>query len=141
MKEITREIIQAQIKDGWGNYVARFKQLSPDEQRAFLDRQGYAHLSGLLGHVLAWWELGKYTMEQILIEPDFKNSNIDVDFFNAQAVERFSSYNESEIVEEFEKMRLTMLEFVKQLPDKAFLNKRINERLSVEFIEHYEEHQ
>ncbi|MHC1782500.1 MAG: hypothetical protein AB9891_07025 [Anaerolineaceae bacterium] len=141
MKEITREIIQAQIKDGWGNFVVNFKRLSPGEQRAFLDRQGYAALSGLLGHVLAWWELGKYTMEQILIEPDFKNSDIDVDFFNTQAVERFSSYNDAEIVEEFEKMRLTMLEFVNQLPDKAFLNKRINERLYVEFIDHFEEHQ
>ncbi len=141
MKEVTREMILDQLNDGWGKYLEKFNRLSPTEQRIFLDRQGYAHLSGLLGHVVAWWELGKYTIEQILIEPNFKNSEIDIDFFNARAVERFASYDDAEIAGSFEKMRQTMLDFVAHLPDKAFANKRINERLYIEVIDHFEEHQ
>jgi hypothetical protein len=140
MKEITREMIMEQLEERWGGFTAGYKRLPPDGQRQFLDRQGYATLSGLLGHVLAWWELGKYTIEQILIELDFKSTDVDVDQFNAEAVERFSDYNDDEIVEEFEKVRLAMLAFVDRLPERAFVNKRINERLYVEFIDHFEEH-
>ncbi len=141
MREVTREMIIEQLEERWGGFVAGYKRLQSDGQKQFLDRQGYATLSGLLGHVIAWWELGKYTIEQILIEPDFKSTDVDVDTFNAEAVERFSDYSDIEIVEEFEKMRLVMLDFVIHLPDKAFRNNRINERLYVEFIDHFEEHE
>lgn len=140
MKDITREMILHQLNEGWGDYVAGFRRLPPDGQKQFLQRQGYATLCGLLGHVIAWWELGKYTIEQILIEADFKSTDVDVDQFNAEAVERFSDCDEAEIVEEFEKMRRLMLNFVERLPDSAFAIKRINERLYVEVIDHFEEH-
>jgi hypothetical protein len=140
MKEITRELILDQLNEGWGDYVESFMRLPPDGQKQFLQKQGYATLYGLLGHVIAWWELGKYTIEQILIEPDFNSTQVDVDQFNAEAVERFSDYDEDEIIEEFEKMRRLMLVFVEGLPDSAFINKRINERLYVEVIDHFEEH-
>jgi hypothetical protein len=141
MQEITREMIQDQLKDGWGIYLAKFTQLSSNEQRSFLDKQGYATLSGLLGHVVAWWELGKYTIEQILIDPDFQNAHIEVDLFNARAVERFADCGDAEIAETFETMLQAMLDFVDDLPDRAFENKRVNERLYVEIMDHFEEHQ
>lgn len=140
MEEITREIIQDQLINNWGTYVEKFSILDPTEQKSFLKKQGYARLSGLLGHVIAWWELGKYTIEQILIEPGFKNGDVDIDFFNARAVERFCSYNDQEIIDAFEKMRQTMLDFVNHLPERAFASKRINERLYIEFVDHFEEH-
>lgn len=140
MEEITREMIIKRLTDDWGGYITGFGQLTPEGQKKFLQRQGYASLRGLLGHVMAWWELGKYTIEQILIEPDFKSTDVDVDTFNAEAVERFACCSDVEIVDEFEAMRLAMLKFVESLPERAFANKRINERLYVEFIDHYEEH-
>jgi hypothetical protein len=140
MIEITRDMIMDTLREKWGPYVERFQRLSPDEQRVFLVRQGYPHLRGLLGHVIAWWELGKYSIEQILIDPAYKGTDIDVDLFNARAIERFSGESDDAVIAAFEKMRSTMLDFVKGLPQEAFLNKRINERLYIEFIDHFEEH-
>jgi hypothetical protein len=128
------------LQNGWGTYVERVKQLSPQRQAEFLERQGYVRLGDLLGHVIAWWEDGLPAIEEMLIDPSRPSQEYDVDAFNAQAVKRFSSIDEATIIQDFEAMRNAWIRLVESLPEGAFSNKKLLSRLHIELIGHLEEH-
>jgi hypothetical protein len=138
--ELSREQILATLQNGWGTYVERFQRLSPEAQAAFLIEQGYARLADLLAHVIAWWEEGKRVIENLLDDPGFNLPEYDVDSFNAQAVERFHNLGEPAVIQSFEQMREAWLHLVTSLPDEAFQNQKIVDRLHIEVIGHLEEH-
>jgi len=54
MAIITRQQFLERLQDHWKNYAGRFQHLSPQAQAAFLKKQGYATLAGLLGHIAAY---------------------------------------------------------------------------------------
>jgi hypothetical protein len=141
MIELTREQILDTLQHGWGTYVERFQRLSSKEQAAFLTKQGYARFADLLAHVIAWWEEGKLGVENLLVDPDFNSPNYEVDAFNAQAVQRFSQLDELTVIQSFESMRGALLDFVTSLPEDAFQNNKIVERLYIEVLDHLKEHE
>jgi hypothetical protein len=140
MTELTREQIISALQDGWGTYVECFERLSPEARAAFLARQGYARLADLLGHVVAWWEEGQPAISALLDDPNFSSPDYDVDAFNAQAVERFRSLSEPSVIQAFEAARRAWLALVAGLPDDAWRNQMIADRLHIEVIGHLAEH-
>lgn len=140
MAKLTRELVLDALENGWGTYVERFHALSLAAQSAFLARQGYARLADLLAHVIAWWEEGQQAVERLLHDPTYCSPDHDVDAFNAQAVARFHDLDEAAVQQRFEGARVALLNLVTGLPDEAFQDKGIADRLHIEVIGHWGEH-
>jgi len=140
MDSLTRRQVLENIQNEWGTYVERYHSLSAQAQAAFLARQGYARLGDLLAHVIAWWEVSQRAIAARLVDPAFQEPDYDVDAFNARAVERFSGVDEEGIVWAFEAQRAAMVDLVAHLPDAAFQNPLITDRLHMEFVGHLQEH-
>jgi hypothetical protein len=140
MDAVTREQILGGLQQGWGTYIQGFHSLSPDQQTAFLQQQGYARFGDLLAHVVAWWSDGQQTIANLLLHPDAPRKDYDVDAFNAQAVAQSQGMSETELIHRFDSARLAMQKLVSELPEEAVQNRRINKRLAVEVIGHLEEH-
>ena len=140
MVKITRQQFLDRLQNNWQNYAGRFYRLSPQAQKAFLVKQGYANLAGLLGHIVAWWQAGVGVVQQMRGDPAFTNPDYDVDPFNARAVEKFGSLDESEVVRIYEAQRQAMVDLVTGLTGAELESERINTRLYYEIIMHWDEH-
>lgn len=134
-----KEVIDC-ITNNWGSFVRQFQQLTPDAQAAYLQQQGYAHFGDLLAHVVAWWQAGVDTIQQLIADPDMPSPKYDVDAFNAEAVRGAAGRTEGELIQQFEAQRETMLALVHSLSEDSFQGKRINKRLRIEVCGHFEEH-
>ncbi|MFH1523884.1 MAG: hypothetical protein ABIF04_02870 [Chloroflexota bacterium] len=140
MKIITRQSVLAVLTDEWGDYVSEFHGLSPEAQAAFLKKQGYQRFADLLAHIVAWWEVGLKVIEDYRIDPDSKQPEIDVDPFNARAVEKVRNATEDEGIVTFEKMRRKFVDSVNNLSEKDFQDERIVNQIKMELINHLEDH-
>ncbi len=140
MVEAIRAQVLATLQNDWATYAARFHHLSPEAQATFLARQGYARLADLLAHIIAWWTEGSRAVENLLTDPDVVSQDYDVDGFNAQAVSSVRELEEAAVIESFEAMRQRMVRLVMSLPEAAFRQKQLADRLQIEVIGHYAEH-
>ena len=140
MPGTTREAVIDALENGWGSYVGRYRSLSKGAQDEFVRKQGYARLSDLLAHVVAWWEMAIPRIPEILADPDCPEREVDVDRFNAAAVEHFQACDEETMICTFEATRKAMIDLVMSLPENAFQIKRINDRLYIETRGHLSEH-
>jgi hypothetical protein len=129
------------LKQDWGTYVKRYRLLSDNGRRRFLSAQGYSRFADLLAHFIAWWQEGMRKGNLMLEDPIFRPPEIDIDEFNARAVERFSGMNEPEVERTFEATRQEFAGWVRKLPEKAFEDKRITDWLHMDILGHLEEHQ
>ncbi len=135
-----RQDLIAALNDGWGCYVENFRRFSPAEGAAFLKVQGYASLADLLAHVIAWWEMGLQDVPAMLEDPGYPSKEVDVDAFNAAAVERFSEMDEASVIASFLNLRSAWLDLIEHLPDEALRDERVRDRLHIELIGHLAEH-
>ena len=140
MPEVTQKELIDSLEREWGTYVQRYRALSEDEQANFVKEQGYARFADILAHFIAWWEEGIKALERMPGDPDYQSPEYGVDEFNARALERFSAAGEDAVIQVFEDLRLSMLRLVKGLPESAFQERRICDRLHIEILGHMEEH-
>jgi hypothetical protein len=140
MAEITREQTLDALQNGWATYVGRFHKLSPEDQKRFLEKQGFARFADLLGHVTAWWQEGEMVINGILTDPAYRWASYDVDVFNAQAVRRYRDLDEPAVVNSFELARLSFTALVYDLPEEAFTNNKITGWLYADVVEHLQDH-
>ena len=140
MDKITRQQFLDRLQNNWLDYAGRFHRLAPEAQKAFLVKQGYANLAGLLGHIVAWWQSGVEVVQKMRRDSSFTNPDYDVDSFNARAVEKFGSLDEAEVVRIYEAQRQAMLALVSSLTAAELENEQINTRLYYEIIMHWDEH-
>ncbi len=140
MTELVRKKVLDVLQTGWATYVERFYCLSSEAQATFLVKQGYVRFADVLAHIIAWWEEGKRAVENLLNDPDFNLPEYDVDAFNAQAIERFRNLSDPAVIHSFEYTREALLNLIISLPDDAFQNKKISERLHIEVVGHLGEH-
>jgi hypothetical protein len=140
MDGITRQNVLDLITRDWGNYISQFRRLSPAEQAAFLEKQGYHRLADLLAHIAAWWQEGLQSIEDYKKDPAAKQPEIDVDTFNAQAVESVRGLPEDEVVRSFEEMRCKFAEVVRRLSDEDFKDERVVNQIRMELVNHLEDH-
>jgi len=140
MAEVTREQTLASLQDGWATYVNRFHALNPEAQNEFLKKQGFTRFADVLAHITAWWEQGELVINGLLADPDYRWTTQDVDVFNAQAVKRFGSFDETVVVGSFELARISFAVLVSDLPEEAFTNKKIAGWLFADVVEHLQDH-
>lgn len=133
------EIIQA-LEHGWGEYPKQFHNLSHQDQLEHLRRQGYARLGDLLAHVTAWWELGREKLEQKMAGVNTPPAGVDVDEFNAAAVQRAAGLSEDEILAYFHQQREALLKLVQEMPEEMIAQASIQRRLRGLITDHLEEH-
>ena len=140
MDKITKDGILTLLNEDWAGYVARIQALSPEAQQAFLEKQGYKRLADLLAHIVAWWQVGMQNIRNYRSDPEAVRPEIEVNDFNARAVERVKGVSNEQEIQAFEAARL---EFAKQVQamDKAdFMDERILNQLRWELVNHLEEH-
>jgi hypothetical protein len=140
MDKITRQQFLDRLQNNWLDYAGRFYRLSPEDQKAFLVKQGYANLAGLLGHMIAWWQNAVVAVQNLRSDPAFATQHYNVDVFNARAVEKFGALDEPEVVRIYEAQRQGMVDLVNGLTDAELDIEGINARLCNEIISHWDEH-
>lgn len=137
---ITRQSVLDLLAGDWADYVARFEALSPAAQAAFLEQQGYKRLADLLAHIVAWWEVGLDSIQRYRSDPAALLPEIDIDSFNASAVEQVRGVSESEEIQVFEQVRRKFIDFTRQLSDDDFKDERILTQFKWELVNHLEDH-
>lgn len=140
MAAVNRKELLQTLEQDWGTYVERYRRMSEEEKKRFVKAQGFARFADILAHFIAWWEEGIKALERMPGDPAYQSPEYSVDQFNAQAISRFSAMDEEEIVKTFENLRLEMTRLVSGLPENAFREKRISDRLHIEILGHMEEH-
>jgi hypothetical protein len=140
MTDLTRTELIATLNGGWGNYIARFRALSPAEQQQWLGAQGYARFGDLLAHVVAWWVDGQQVIAHVAADPAYPLRDYDVDAFNAEAVVQYAGLDEAAMIAAYEQARTAWIPLINGLSVAAFQNPKIAERLYPEIIGHLGEH-
>jgi hypothetical protein len=140
MDQINRQSLLNLLNGDWAGYVARFQALSPDQQAAFLEKQGYKRLVDLLAHIVAWWEEGLRAIQRYQNDPAARQPEIDVDSFNARVVEKVRTVSQTEEIRVFEEARRKFVEVVKKLSEDDFKDERVVNQIRWELVNHLEEH-
>jgi hypothetical protein len=140
MDEITRQNVLNLLNGDWADYVPRFQGLSPIAQAGFLEKQGYKRLVDLLAHIVAWWEEGLQAIQRYRNDPAARQPEIDVDSFNARAVEQVRGVSEADEIRAFENTRCKFEEVVKGLSEGDFEDERVLNQIKWELVNHLEDH-
>lgn len=126
------------LENEWKEYVERFEKV--EDKDAFLKKQGVGNFRELLGHVIAWWEVGERIIKGILSDPNFKGEEPETDSFNAELIVKYGKRSDAEMRKEFEEKRLELIRLVSGLPEEAFTNREIEGWLAADVVEHFDEH-
>ena len=140
MDAITRQSVLDLLAGDWADYVPRFQALAPAAQPAFLKQQGYQRLADLLAHIVAWWEVGLQAIPRYQGDPAAQMEEIDVDSFNARAVEQVRAISDGEEIRVFEETRRKFVDAVRQMSDADFKDERILTQIRWELVNHLEDH-
>ena len=140
MDTITHQSVLDLLAGDWADYIPRYQALPPAARAAFLEQQGYKRLADLLAHIVAWWEVGLQAIPRYQCDPAARLAEIDVDRFNARAVEQVRAVTEAEEIKVFEAARLKFIDAVKQLSDDDFKDERILTQIKWELVNHLEDH-
>ena len=140
MNAITRQSVLDLLAGDWADYVPRFQALTPAAQSAFLKQQGYRRLADLLAHIVAWWEVGLQAIPRYQGDPAAQMEEIDVDSFNARAVEQVRAVSDGEEIRVFEETRRKFVDAVRQMSDADFKDERILTQIRWELVNHLEDH-
>jgi hypothetical protein len=135
-----RSVIVEQLEVKWSGYPAAFQALDPERQRAVLVRQGYRRFADLLAHLMKWWELGRRNIERYACDPQFTAPPLDVDAFNAAAVQQAAGIGAEEMAAAFKAAVAAFIRFVQELPEDVLGDERVQRQLDMELFGHYEEH-
>jgi hypothetical protein len=124
----------------WAGTAERFNKLTAEEQKSFLDKQGFSRFRDLAAHIIAWREDGLQVIDAISKDPAYKQPEMDMDAYNAQAVELFGRLSEDELWKKFELTRQSLIELVINLPEETYNHKDVQAWLRDDVFEHYFEH-
>lgn len=140
MEDLSRQALLQLLNGDWAEYVSRFQAFSPPEQSAFLEKQGYQRLADLLAHMVAWWQVGLESIRRFRRDPDARQLEIDVDPFNARAIEAVRGVSDEQEIRIFESTRQRFTDLVVALSDENFQDERILNQLRWELVNHLDEH-
>lgn len=128
------------LENNWATYIQDFHRLEPEKQKEFLSRQGFDNFHDLLAHIIGWWEEGARIIQGILNSPAFTWQDPEIDSFNAELIQKYSSWSDEDLFKHFEGVRLALADLVHRLPEDAFLNKDIETWLVDDVVSHYDDH-
>lgn len=128
------------LENDWASYIEGFQRLDPEKQKEFLSKQGFDSFHDLLAHIIGWWEEGARVIHGILDSPAFTWQDPQVDRFNSELIQKYSSWSDDDLFNHYESVRLALIDMIHRLPDDAFLNKDIASWLAEDVVQHYDEH-
>jgi hypothetical protein len=128
------------MENEWGTYVERFNRLPEDEQTKRVKEQGYEAFRDMLAHILAWWEEGMSIILAIAEDRPFERKKYDFDAFNADAVAKYKSWDETEFMTHFENTRQKMESDLKSMDESVFENRRVKAWIRSIVTHHAREH-
>ena len=137
---LSRFLVLDMLKNDWATYIEDFHRLAPEKEREFLSKQGFDNFHDLLAHVAGWWEEGLRIIHGILDSPSFTWQDHDVDSFNAELTQKFSTWSDDDLFTHYENLRRALIDLVERLPEDAFLNRDIEGWLADDVVRHYDEH-
>lgn len=128
------------IEIEWATYIERFNRLPVDERKKRVKEQGYEQFRDILAHILAWWEEALPIILAIAEERGYERKKYDFDVFNAEAVEKYKSWDEAAFLTHFEKMRQKAAADLRSMQEAAWENRRVRSWINGVFIHHAREH-
>jgi len=137
---LSRFIAVDMLENEWSTYIEDFNALDVEKKKEFLSKQGFDSMHDLLAHIIGWWEEGARIIAGIMDSPAFTWEPQDVDEFNRELVQKFSTWSEDDMFRHYESVRLAMIDLIAELPDDAFLNKDIEGWLMDDVVGHYNDH-
>jgi hypothetical protein len=140
METIDRKKVIRLLTEDWANYVPRFQALPAEAKAAFLQKQGYKDLTGLLAHIVAWWELGMKAIRSFHDDPNARQPEIEMDPFNAKAVEKARGIPEGEEIRIFELRRQEFSRLIEGLTEEDLQDERVVTQIKWELVNHLEDH-
>jgi hypothetical protein len=137
---LSRFLVVDMLENEWGTYVDDFNKLDDEKKKEFLSDQGFESFHHLLAHIIGWWEEGVRIIAGILDSPGFTWEDYDVDVFNAELIQKYSTWSDDDLLAQYEVVRKALLDLIVDLPNDAFMNKDIETCLKDDVVEHYDEH-
>jgi hypothetical protein len=137
---LSRFLVLDLLENDWATYIPDFQGLDHEKQKEFLSKQGFANFHDLLAHIIGWWEEGARIINGILNSPAFTWQDPDVDPFNLELTQKYSTWSDDDLFKHYESVRLALIDLVERLPEDAFLNKDIESWLAEDVVHHYDEH-
>jgi hypothetical protein len=128
------------LQNDWAGYIGDFYRLEPERQKEFLSNQGFHSFHDLLAHIVGWWEEGLRIIHGILDSPSFTWEARDVDVFNAELTQKYSTWSDDDLFTHYENLRLALIDLAGRLPEDAFLHEDIEGWLADDVVRHYDEH-
>jgi len=135
-----RFLVLDALEREWAGALERFNALTAEEQKAYLEKQGFPRFRDLAAHIIAGWEYGIEIINAISKDPAYRPADIDDDSFNAKAVELYSELDEVEVWKKYESARQSLIELVINLPDEIYNHKEVQSWLRSDELEHYYAH-
>lgn len=126
------------LENEWAEYIKRFENIENKEE--FLKENGVNSFRELLGHIIAWWEVGERIILGVLKNPSFQYEEPDTDVFNAELIVKYSKLSDDTVRNDYEKKRQDMIKLVKDLPQEAFSNSIVEEWIAADVVEHFDDH-
>jgi hypothetical protein len=137
---ITKQRTLDYVEQEWGTYIERFNRLPGEEQSQRVKEMGYESFRDMLAHILAWWEEGMGIILSIAEGREFERKKYDFAVFNAEAVEKYRSWGESEFMAHFEKTRQKMGADLRSMDEAVFENRRVRTWIHAVIMDHAREH-
>jgi len=126
------------LENEWAEYIERFEKIENKDE--FLKENGVNSFRELLGHVIAWWEVGERIILGVLKDPNSQYEEPDADTFNAELIKKYSKLSDDTVRNDYEKKRQDMIKLVKDLPQDAFSNPVVEEWIAADVVEHFDDH-
>ena len=137
---LSRFLVVDMLENDWATYIEDFNNLDAEKKSEFLSKQGFESFHDLLAHIIGWWEEGARIITGILDSPGFMWESHDVDAFNAELTQNYSTWSDDDLFKQYETVRQALLDLTADLPNDAFLNKDIEGWLKDDVVQHYDEH-
>jgi hypothetical protein len=137
---LSRFLVLDLLENDWATYLEDFHGLGPAKQKEFLSKQGFESFHDLLAHIIGWWEEGARIINGILDSPAFTWQSHNVDDFNLELTQKFSTWSDADLFKHYESVRMALVDLVTRLPDDGFQNKDIKGWLIDDVVIHYDEH-
>lgn len=137
---VTKQRTLDYVEQEWRTYIERFNRLPREEQSQRVKEMGYESFRDMLSHILAWWEEGMGIILSIAEGREFERKKYDFAVFNAEAVEKYRSWGESEFMAHFEKTRQKMWADLRSMDEAVFENRRVKAWIHAVIMHHAREH-
>jgi hypothetical protein len=137
---LSRFLVLDLLENDWATYIEDFHRLDSERRKEFLSKQGFESFHDMLAHIIGWWEEGARIINGILGSPAFTWESHDVDAFNLELTQKFSTWSDDDLFKHYESVRLALVDLVTRLPDDGFQNKDIERWLIDDVVIHYDEH-